>query len=114
MKYGVRVREPMDQENVEIFFHAYGPHAVGVESWHFRPAVIEKHKEGSIIDWPAWLQLSRPDLDNLLEAFADLAWERGWRPKGLDAGAYLQQGRHLEDMRAIAFAKLKVEPPRGR
>jgi hypothetical protein len=53
------------------------------------------------------------ECDPLLQALMDLAWENGMRPTGfkdvLNETAALK--KHLEDMRAILFAKLEVKAP---
>lgn len=57
--------------------------------------------------------LSLPDreADNLLAAFAEVAWERGWRPEGFQPADTTAQAKHLADMRAMAFASLKIRAP---
>ena len=50
---------------------------------------------------------------NAGQSFANQLWDLGIRPEQSkqSQGAHEAQGRHLDDMRAIAFAKLNVEKP---
>lgn len=50
---------------------------------------------------------------NFLQAALDCAWVNGMRPAGFsDTTEQVRaMGRHLEDMRAITFAKINVEKP---
>jgi hypothetical protein len=52
------------------------------------------------------------DVQGLLQALLDAAWARGMRPRGHEGPDELKAvTRHLEDMRAMAFAKIGVEAP---
>jgi hypothetical protein len=50
--------------------------------------------------------------DGFLRAFLDCAWELGLRPTGYSNvhEAMKATDKHLQDMRAIAFGKLKISP----
>lgn len=58
--------------------------------------------------------LSGRDGRDFLQAALNCAWELGLRPPGLEhtTETIAATARHLEDMRAITFAKLNVEKPR--
>lgn len=46
------------------------------------------------------------------QSLAEQLWAAGFRPtQATKTGADAAQSRHLEDMRAIAFAKLKIDDP---
>lgn len=47
------------------------------------------------------------------QALAEQLWHAGFRPKAATSpdGALAMQGKHLADMRVIAFAKLELEAP---
>ncbi len=49
------------------------------------------------------------------QALMDMLWSAGIRPVAgrQSEGVTAAQGRHLEDMRALAFTKLGVERPNG-
>lgn len=55
------------------------------------------------------LTISRDAAQNLI----DELWFLGYRPEGgqMSVGQAAATGKHLEDMRAIAFAKLEVAKP---
>lgn len=53
-------------------------------------------------------KLDEHNFKNLVSAYAEVAWELGWRPEGFTQSDTSQQGRHLEDMRTLAFHALKV------
>ncbi len=63
--------------------------------------------------------MSRPMLrleQRQAQILIDDLWAVGLRPtQGKQSeGMFAAQGRHLEDMRAIAFDKIKVEKPNGK
>lgn len=71
------------------------------------PIEFVPHERGT---WaPEHLQLEQHEA----QALIDTLWSAGLRPtQGRQSeGVTAAQDRHLQDMRAIAFAKLKVEPP---
>jgi len=56
---------------------------------------------------PPTFSMHLRDFEELTKAWAEVAWERGWRPKDyIPNDATL---RHLEDMRKIVAKKLGVE-----
>ena len=74
-------------------------------------------KEFGSLEWVPWgegqeapgepLRLEREDAQSLF----NLLWSRGYRPPGNSVTEYQAQGKHLEDMRALAFGKLGVTKP---
>jgi len=60
--------------------------------------------------------MSGKDGEEFLRAALNAAWDLGLRPDGyLDVRESMKAtNSHLQDMRAIAFAKLNVEKPDGR
>lgn len=70
--------------------------------------VWEEQPSGLPVDTPL-LSLSSEDAQRLM----DELWQAGLRPtqSKQSHGAFDAQGQHLADMRAIAFAKLKVNRP---
>jgi hypothetical protein len=51
-------------------------------------------------------------LTDLLQALLDAAWAKGLRPRGYEGPQETKAiMRHLEDMRAMAFAKMEIKAP---
>lgn len=74
-----------------------------------KPVEFEPHDPGTVrADHPA-LRLRHEEV----QALIDTLWSAGLRPtQGKQSeGVTAAQARHLEDMRALVFAKLKVERP---
>jgi hypothetical protein len=60
--------------------------------------LMEPLPDGSFVRNPTF-SLSEDDA----QEFIDRLWESGFRPSGMSAETLTAQGRHLEDMRRIAF-----------
>jgi hypothetical protein len=74
-----------------------------------KPIEFEPHQEGTVApDRPA-LSLRQGEAQTLIDSL----WSAGLRPtQGKQSeGVTAAQDRHLQDMRALAFAKLGVERP---
>ena len=101
-KYRIRLEEHFDRDGVGLFLMGDKTDHNGFpQAFHAQPLVIEPHAEGSRIVWPPTLLLNPLEIDAFLAAFAEEAWQRGWRPNISDSGRIKAMEAHLKDLRAI-------------
>ena len=77
------------------------------------PVAIKRYEPGEYIDTETHgVRLPSDDMTGVLQAIMDAAWEKGIRPSQSQADTVnATLGRHLEDMRAIAFHLTKAPLP---
>lgn len=69
------------------------------ETYLAKPVVMEKLDQAAFADEPTFTMS-----DEDAQAFIDQLWREGYRPTIIESeGGFTAQGRHLEDMRKIAF-----------
>lgn len=68
-----------------------------------QPAIITEAAEGTTLEPTFSLR------EEAVQGLMDALWQAGFRPKA--TGDPTALGRHLEDMRAIAFQGLGIEKP---
>ena len=58
------------------------------------------------------LRLPEGEINDLLQAFADAAWERGIRPRQIEdqRNQVAAMTEHLSDLRRVSFKLLKIDP----
>lgn len=74
-----------------------------------KPWVLDKVDRGMLTE-PTY-RMDEGQIDGLLQAFADAAWEHGIRPRQIEdqRNQVKAMESHLTDLRKIAFKTLKVE-----
>lgn len=92
------------------------------EDWHHpQPHLLQRRPDGTP-EWarqPEGFAFAMPSFDLTDDAAQELfegMWAGGFRPKAAvnEASRIEAVNRHLEDMRAIAFDRLKVKEPNSR
>lgn len=103
----VRARPVLYDNSYELIVGREGLHE---ETELFVMASAGKHEHGHFIGDEQIMHVDK----GFLQAFIDCAWENGLRPTGYQNihEAMKATDAHLQDMRAVAFGKLNIEPPK--
>lgn len=90
-----------------------GSYSVGLETYldAAEPITIKSYKQPEYPSQPM-LSMNGSEGTEALQSLMDELWREGFRPKDIGTAGHLSATqKHLEDMRAIAFAKLETPKP---
>lgn len=112
MKYRLNHLQEPWAETTKAVLSARSEAGFDVERRRMRPPEWVEIKEMEAVpNEDVTYYLPQHDFKNLVSAYAEVAWELGWRPEGFTHSDTSQQRRHLEDMRALVAHTLKTELP---
>lgn len=83
-------------------------HRKGIPNAYAKPMRFEAVRPGTMLE--PTLECDPEEMDSLLQAFSDLAWERGIRPRQIEdqRNQVKAMEDHLSDLRRVSYKLLKI------
>ncbi len=112
---------PVGQIGEQLYLISEDSAGLGPISYVSGPLVLKELAQGNVVPDDAVLMKGfafggRNQIDDLLQAFADAAWDRGIKPKKYEepSNELSATKKHLEDCRALLWQEKNRRPPSDR